>query len=193
MDAPFLELTYYVGPEKVGEAQAALSALHKSAGRRLIGLGRRPEEVHVENGFVILRTEGEDFCSSMRDKVVRLNKYGAKVATTFVQLAEELDCHYGAILIEYTLETPGELREGLRSIGFRNFYISRVRLPETLVAKILGSIPSSAYVSEQKKGAYVSMTPEYNPSNSGVEYELSHEVSIRIGSLIGSAYASRVM
>lgn len=185
MDAPFLDLAYYLGAERVDHARVKLVAARTEGKGAIIGLPGRAEEVLVAAGSIILRTEGEDFCGGMRADVSQLRMLGGKVYASFVETAERLDCLYGAILVEYSLESPHELRADPRSLAFQNFYLSLHGLPSFLVQQTLSIVPTDAFVRKFERGVYVSMSPEYNPLGLGVERDVAQEVSVRIGSLIG--------
>lgn len=92
---------------------------------------------------------------------------------------------YGAILIEYRLETPEELSKDPRSLAFQNFYLSRRRLPSDLVSRALSVVPKQAHIREIERGVYVSMSREYNAEARGVDAELAQRASVSIGSVIG--------
>jgi hypothetical protein len=98
-----------------------------------------------------------------------------------------VDCLYGAILVEYTLESPDELRRDPRSLAFRDFYLSRRRLPLALVRSLLALVPDGAYVRELECGVYISMSSEFNPEGGHVESELAQNTSTQIARAIGQA------
>src|SRR5262245_603564 len=108
MDAPFLELAFYVGIDKIGDALTSVASRKVShgpvGGSRIIGLNDREEEVRTVGGTVVVRTEGEDFCGALRLNAFRLEELGREIYAAFVGIAESIDCLYGAILVEYTLE-----------------------------------------------------------------------------------------
>jgi hypothetical protein len=191
MQAPFLDLAFYVGLETMGDALTAVASRkvsHGPAGElRIIGLKNREEEVRAVGESVVVRTEAEDFCGTWRANVSRLETLGRQIHSAFVGIAESIDCLYGAILVEYTLEDPEELRRDPRSLAFQNFYLSRARLPLKLVPRLVALVPAGAYVRELDHGVYVSMSREFNPEGRSVESELAQYTSTRIARAIGQA------
>ena len=189
MDAPFLNLAFYVGVDRIGDALTSVASRKVShepvGGSRIIRLREREEEVRSVGGTVVVRTEGEDFCGPFRSNVFRLEALGREIYTAFVGIAESIDCLYGAILVEYTLEDPEELRRDPRSYAFRDFYLSRSRLPLTLVPRLLALVPPGAYVRELDHGVYVSMSWEFDPEHRSVERELALHTSTSIAYAIG--------
>lgn len=189
MQAPFLELAFYVGIDKVAGALNSINTTrvtHGEASRaRIIGLSNRDEEVRPFHGSVVVRTEGVDFCGPWRDDTHRLQESGRRVYEAFIHVAESIDCLYGAILVEYSLESPEELRHDPRTLAFQNFYLSRSRLPATLMSRLLAFVPPEAYVREFDHGVYVSMSREFNPLGRGIASELAQNTSTQIGHAIG--------
>jgi hypothetical protein len=191
MDAPFLDLAFYVGVDRIGDAFTSVASRKVSrgpvGGSRIIGLLEREEEVRSVGGTVLVRTEGEDFCGPFRSNVFRLEALGRAIYTAFVGIAESINCLYGAILVEYALEDPEELRRDPRSYAFRDFYLSRSRLPLALVPRLLAFVPPGAYVRELDQGVYVSMSWEFNPEHRSVESEPALHTSTSIAYAIGQA------
>ncbi len=189
MDAPFLDLAFYVGVDRIGDALASVASRKVShgpvGGSPIIRLREREEEVRSVGGTVVVRTEGEDFCGPFRSNTFRLEALGREIYAAFVGIAESIECLYGAILVEYTLEDPEELRRDPRSYAFRDFYLSRSRLPLTLVPRLLALVPPGAYVRELDHGVYISMSWEFNPEHRSVESELALHTSTSIAYAIG--------
>lgn len=189
MQAPFLELAFYVGVDKVAGTLNSIDTtriMHgEASSARIIGLSNRDEEVRPIHGSIVVRTEGEDFCGVRRHNTYRLEESGRRVYEAFIQVAESIECLYGAILVEYSLESPDELRHDPRSLAFRNFYLSRSRLPTTLISRLLAFVPHEAYVRELDHGVYVSMSREFNLLGRGIASELAQNISTQIGHAIG--------
>jgi hypothetical protein len=133
----------------------------------------------------VVRTEGEDFCGPFRLNVSRLEAFGRQTYAAFVGVADSIDCLYGAILVEEPLWSPEELRRYPVSFAFQNFYLSRSRLPLTLVSRLLALVPAGAYVREFDRGVYVSMWGEFNPDGRNVESDLAQRASVHIAHAIG--------
>ena len=131
----------------------------------LVGLGsaRRPYEWLTEGGFLIFRTEGGEFCGPRRDDRATLRSLGLALTSVFLRAAELIDCAYGAILVEYSMETPAELRQSGKSLAFRNFYLSTDRVSHFHIDRIMDEVPVNAYVQRLRRGIYVSMSAEFNP------------------------------
>ncbi len=185
VNAPFLELAFYLGRERAGDAVGALRAWPS-----LLGVPGREEELRtkMDGSVVVVRTEGEEFCGpdwASKPGTVTLAR---RLAAAFVRVAESIDCAYGAILVEYSLEGPEQLREDPRSYAFRNFYLSRQRLPADLVERVLALVPKEAYVRELQRGLYVSMSGEFNPDGRGVENDIVYKVMTPIGRAIGEGF-----
>jgi hypothetical protein len=178
MQPPFLDLSFYVGKSSVSEAPNSL----------LFSLAPElPSEVHKIGGCIVIRTEGEAFCGSMRSDTARLRRLGEAVYVAFTAAAERIDCAYGAILVEYTLEEPTELRRDPRSLAFQNFYLGRHWLSATLVSNVISMAPPGAFIEERAQGIDVSTSKEFSPSGSDVDRGLAQAFSIRVAKEIGLA------
>jgi len=121
----------------------------------------------------------------MRSNSKKLGTLGQQVFEAFVRTATYANCIYGAILVEYELETPSELHQDSRSLAFRDCFLSRQNLPADIFEQALVHVPSEAYKREMPNGVYVSMSREFNPEEQRVEADLAHDVSVRIAVAIG--------
>jgi hypothetical protein len=187
LDPPFLDLAYYVGECRPADSLSSFkaAALGHLGDGRIIGLAERPEELCTSGPRLIVRTEGEDFSGPMRSDTKRLFALGQKVFEAFVRTAKIANCLYGAILVEYELETPQELRADPRSLAFRDFFLSRHNLSEEVYSRVLALVPRDVYTQETSVGVYISTSREFNPEKRGIETELAHEVSVRVAVAIG--------
>lgn len=194
MDAPFLELSFYVGTAGVKPALDALVA-NMSPGilprkirlPNIVGLIQGAEEIEVLGGIVVLRSEGEAFCGAARAKVGRLKKLGRQVYERFVEVADMIPCFYGAILVEYSLEEPGVLRRDPRSLAFRNFFLSEESIDPIAIQQSVASAGNDAFVEKRKNGIYVSMSTEFNPKGCHIDPLDAQERSTRIAAVVGRA------
>jgi hypothetical protein len=187
VEPPFLELAFYVGENRAMSSMDSVKAAStiEPGGQRFIGLPGRPEEIYSTGPKVIVRTEGEDFCGPMRSNTGRLGELGHVVSDAFLRIAGAANCMYGAILVEYELETPSELRRDSRSLAFHDFFLSRKNLPPDVFAAAMVGVTSGAYTRETSDGMYVSMSREFNPEGRQVETELAHQVSVRVAVALG--------
>lgn len=192
LDAPFLELQYYVGTADVGNAVNLLAdgiargvVPRKLVVPNVIGLSAKPEEVEVLGGIVVLRTEGEAFCGPEREERGRLRKLGRRVYERFVEVADRIQPTYGAILVEYSLEEPKALRRDPRSLAFRDFFVNRQRLGQETVEAVIRVAGNDAYIENREAGAYVSMSAEFNPKGRGIPSLEAQERSARISAIVG--------
>ena len=199
LQAPFIELAYFVGRDRVDTAlstvlkRSAVVGLAPSrrigsnvyAISNLIGLAR-DEEAETHGGRIILRTEGEIFCGSARTKKRKLLASGRKVYERFLSYVSVLDPFYGAILLEYSLEEPDELRSDPRSLAFRDFYVASRVLGSRDMQQLRALAGTDSFVQEMPNGIYVSTTEECNPEGRSVESVQAQETSVAIGNLLGS-------
>jgi hypothetical protein len=187
MKPPFLELAYYVGEGRAGPSLESIKAAAMTArgAEGIIGLHDRPEEVRAYGSKIVVRTEGADFCGPMRSNSRKLQALGQQVFEAFVRTAQYANCVYGAILVEYELETPSELRHDSRSLAFRDFFLSRQNLPADIFAQALAQVPLEAYTLEMSGGVYISMSREFNPEERLVDTDLAHDASVRIAVIVG--------
>lgn len=189
MEAPYLELQYYVG-DRVREAARELAPnmppnAKRIAAAGLVGLISEPEELECIGGVLVLRTAGDAFCGQARRARSRLNALGRIVYRRFVEAAEALPCKYGAILVEYSLEEPKALRDDPRSLAFRNFYLSHT-MRRHLIDEVIALAGSDAHVGELAHGVYVSMSAEFNPEGADIDSLESQARSVRIASLLAA-------
>lgn len=191
---PYLELQYFVGKEGVASAVHALVkgvaenvTPRKLVVRDVVGLSSKSEEVEIIGGIVVLRTEGEAFCGPEREDLRRLTQLGRQVYQRFTELADRLQPTYGAILVEYTLEEPAELRKDPRSLAFRDFFVHRERLGEHAIDAIIRLAGEDAYVERLHVGAYISMSSEFNPKARSVPSLIAQERSTEIAAVVARA------
>jgi hypothetical protein len=194
LDPPFLELEYYVRRTElettvhrlVDGVQPGLVP-SKLVIPNAVGLIPKPEELVIRGGVVILRTEGEAFCGPFRNNRMRLKKLGRRVYQRFVEVADAIPCVYGAILVEYSLEEPEELRQDPQSLAFRNFFLSRERLENKAVEEAIRLAGDEAYVENRATGVYISMSAEFNPKGRSIPWLEAQERSVQISAVIGQA------
>lgn len=154
----------------------------------LVGIASGAEELEVDGGVLILRTEGERFCGPERHERARLCRDGEKVYRRFAEVAARIPARYGAILVEYSLEEPAALRQDPRSLAFQNFFLSSAGVERAVLEGVLRIAGADAYVEEiDSVGVYVSMSAEFNPENRSVPSEEAQGRSARISALIGRA------
>ena len=79
------------------------------------------------------------FCAEAREARGRLRKLGRTAYKRFLEVAEQVPCIYGAILVEYSLEEPAALREAPRSLAFSNFYLKHFCVDRETLGSILRS------------------------------------------------------
>lgn len=193
MNPPFLELSFYVGAAGV---RPTLEALVKDLppgelpGRlpvpNLVGLSEG-EEIEVYGGIVVLRTEGGAFCGPAGTKLRRAKTLGRRVYERFVDVADMIPCVYGAILIEYSLEDPGELRRDPRSLAFRSFFLSEKHLGRAAVEQAVSLAARGAFVEKRSAGMYVSTSSWFSPEGAQVDSLEAQERSAMISAVVGLA------
>jgi hypothetical protein len=194
LDPPFLELAYYIGRR---DMECALRKIVPDIRRgvvpqklvlpNLVGLLEKPEELEIMKGVLLLRTEGDAFSGPRGMKRPEARTAGRKAYERFVKTANLLDCPYGAILVEYSLEEPEQLLRDQRSLAFLDFFVSRRYFSEDVAKQIVGLAGASAYVELTGKGIYVSMTEDFNPAGRSVTPD-AQERSAQIGTLVGRAF-----
>jgi hypothetical protein len=193
LDPPFLELAFYLGEANVDAHGPVLTPnIDTVAPRKLgvagaVGLVDEAQEVEIQRGIMIFRTEGQNFCGVLRADRQRLTKLGRRVRDRFVQLADSIDCVYGAILVEYSLETPAELRHDSRSLAFRNFFLNRRALGPWVTDECLRIAGEDAAVERTAAGVYVSMSTEFNPFGRQVEPLEAQRRSTEIAAVLAKA------
>jgi hypothetical protein len=192
--APFLELAYFVGDaaleaslrKLVPEIQPGIVP-KKIRVPNAVGLVGGREEIEVRNGTILLRTEGEAFSGSARKNAMRMREHGQRAYTRFLAVAESINPVYGAILVEYLLETPTELANDAKSFAFRNFFVNLDDINGGAIECLLQLAGKEAYVERIAGGVYVSMTPEFNPNGQGLPPVEAQERSVKIASVLAKA------
>lgn len=194
LDAPFLELQYYLERSCVGDAINLLVdgiARDVVPGKlvvpNVVGLSAKPEEIEVIGAVLVLRTEGEAFCGPARENRANLRKLGRRAYGRFLDVAERIQPTYGAILVEYSLEEPRVLRQDPRSLAFRNFFVNRSQLGQSAVDEVLRVAGDDTYIEDREGGVYVSMSAEFNPLGRGIPSLEAQYRSARISAIIGRA------
>ena len=178
----------------VVEHQATLEELAELEGlgsgfacalKGLPGLTSKDEIVECEGPHVLLRTEAGPLSVPSPKRAAR-EAAGLKAYKAFKYMADCLDAAYGAVCIEYSLETPAELREDSRSLAFRNFWLSRRRISEGPLHRVATRM-SGAYVEEWLTGIYFSTDAAYNPARAGIEPEDAEELSVEVAAILARA------
>ncbi|AKT37788.1 hypothetical protein [Chondromyces crocatus] len=194
MHAPFLEFSFYVGAAGERPAVEALvpnvppgELPEKLYAPKLIGVMKGPEILAVYDRLVVLRTKGEAFCFPSCEEKVQPRRLGRIVYKRFVEIVDTISCYYGAILVEYSLETPEELQRDPRSLAFRDFFVSEEVLGSRTVQQIIALAGDDAYVEQRRRGVYISMNKELNPRHRQVAQLDQQERSMRIAMVLGKA------
>ncbi|MCC8967785.1 hypothetical protein H8A95_37125 [Bradyrhizobium sp. Pear76] len=194
MDAPFLELAYFVGEANLKQALDKVRAetpLQGAGGKftasNVIGIAGPVEQLVVRGGVVELRTEGEAFCGPSGRLDPRARTLGNIAYRRFVHFADLLSPLYGAILVEYSLEDPDELRRYPLSLAFRNFYLAKRALDVRAWSKLHEILGDRAYRHALPDGLYVSMMTDFNPVAKGMTSGEAQELSARIAELLTRA------
>lgn len=192
LDPPFLELAYYLGSASVSRAVELLAGVRdgslpkKMVLPHAVGISNKPEELELYGGVLVLRTEGEAFCGPAVH-TERARELGLRVYRRFLDVADRIPTTYGAILVEYSLEEPHELRRDPRSLAFRNFFLSRERLGHEVVAEVIGLAGEDAYVEQTGTGVYISMDTDFNPAGRGISADEVGGTRARIPIVVGRA------
>lgn len=200
IDPPFLDLAYYVG---ISDAEKAAQALIPGItsddafrGVEYAGAVGRSEEIGVlrikPNGVLLLTGAGEFFCGPERKNRKRLNRLGYQTYRRFLEVADRIPCWYGAILVEYPLESPNELLLDPKTLAFTDFFVSRARLGSEGVERVVQEAGQDAYVELTHSGVYISLASEFNPQHRGVDPVDAQCRSIRIGAIVGRACSRAV-
>ncbi|UGA42757.1 hypothetical protein HU230_0031385 [Bradyrhizobium quebecense] len=191
LDAPFLELAYFVGEanleqalDKVRAETPLEGAARKFTASNVIGIAGPAEQLAVRGGVIELRTEGEAFCGPSARLDPRARRLGNIAYRRFVHWARLLNPTYGAILVEYSLENPDELRKDQRSLAFRDFYLAKRALDVRAWSKLHEIVGDRAYRHALPDGLYVSMTPYFNPEAAGLASGDAQVLSAKIAELL---------
>jgi hypothetical protein len=191
MNAPFLELAYFVGEanmkgaiDKVRVETAVEGFGRKFTAPSVIGIAGPAEQLAIRGGVMELRTEGEVFCGRRGQLNPRATSIGNIVYSKFVHFAGLLNPVYGAILVEYSLESTLELRRDSRSLAFQNFYLAKRALDERSWAILHEIVGDSVYRAALPDGLYVSMTTYFNPEAKGLASVEAQALSVKIAGLL---------
>jgi hypothetical protein len=191
LSAPFLELAYFVGEANMKQAIDKVRAETplEEAGRKftapgVIGIAGPVEELAVRGGVMELRTEGEVFCGKPSRLKPRARSIGNIVYSKFVHFAGLLNPVYGAILVEYSLESPDELRRDSRSLAFQNFYLAKRALDECSWSALHEIVGDRVYLGALPGGVYISMTTYFNQEAKGIASVEAQALSVKIAELL---------
>lgn len=141
-----------------------------------------------ENNAVAVWIEGEALSRASNDNVSnKEKKIAVNTFETFKKLVSLLQPAYGAITVDYGLETPCDLRLDSRSLAFRDFYLDG-NFGENFLGKLKNKFPNSVY--NDYEGGLITTTTTAFRVAAGDEsvghdgYELSQFVGRSIGNLI---------
>jgi hypothetical protein len=191
LSPPFLELAYFVGEANIEQAIDKVRAETplEEAGRKftapgVIGIAGQLEKMAVRGGVMELRTDGEAFCGRPNRLKSRARSIGNIVYRRFVHFAGLLNPVYGAILVEYSLESPSELRRDSRSLAFQNFYLAKRGLDERSWSALHEIVGDRVYSSALPSGVYISMTTYFNREAKGIASLEAQALSVKIAELL---------
>jgi hypothetical protein len=191
LDAPFLELAYFVGEANLKQAidKMRIETPLEGAGQKfiapgVIGIAGPVEQLAVRGGVIELRTEGEAFCGRPGRLKPRSRTLGKIAYSKFVHFANLLNPLYGAILVEYSLESPDELRRDSRSLAFQNFYLAKRALDERSWSALHESLGDRVYLGSLSSGVYISMTTYFNQEAKGIASVEAQALSVKIAELL---------
>jgi hypothetical protein len=191
LNAPFLELAYFVGEanlvrviDKVRAETPLEGAGRKFTAPNVIGIAGPVEQLAIRGGTIELRTEGEAFCGEPSRLKPRAGAMGNIAYSRFIHFAGLLNPVYGAILVEYSLESPDELRQDPRSLAFQNFYLAKRALDDRSWSMLQEIVGDSVYRDVLPDGLYVSMTTYFNPEARGIASVEAQALSVKIAELL---------
>ena len=194
LSAPFLELAYFVDEANIKHAIDKVRAETplEEAGRlftapNVIGIAGPVEQLAVRGGVIELRTDGEAFCGKPNGLKPRVRSLGNIAYSRFIHFAGLLDPVYGAILVEYSLESPDELRRDSRSLAFQNFYLAKRALNERAWSTLQEIVGDRAYSRALPGGVYISMTQYFNQEAKGMVSIEAQALSVKIAELLASS------
>lgn len=111
----------------------------------------------TERAVIAIWTSGDSFSgTTYRNLEAAARRDGRKAYQQFIKLVKRFDPDYGAITVEWGLETPGALAKGESSLAFSNCYL-RHELLEGI------ELPNSAYIEALPHGRYISGYGNFNP------------------------------
>jgi hypothetical protein len=134
-----------------------------------------------------VRTEGEAFCGPRYSPIPRATILGATVFEKLVGYSNVLCPLYGAIVVEYSLESPDELRRDSRSLAFRDFYLAKRALDERSWLVLDELLDDRVYRHEMSAGIYVSMSSYFNPEGKELPPIEAQELSVKIGEVLATS------
>ena len=191
LTAPLLELAYFVGEANMKQAIDTVRAETplEGAGQKftapsVVGIAGPVEQLAVRGGVMELRTEGEAFCGKSNRLKPRARSIGHIAYGKFIHFAGLLNPVYGAILVEYSLESPDELRKDSRSLAFQNFYLARRALDVRSWSALHEIIGDRVYSGALPGGVYISMTAHFNQEAKGVSSAEAQARSVKIAELL---------
>lgn len=117
----------------------------------------------------------------------KARKAGKKTYEQFKDIIEVLKPAYGSIAIEWSLESPADLRLDPRSLAFRNFYVS-YSVGIDLINQ-LRQLFDAAYIEDLSSGIYISCTSEFNPKRLQINLATPpwDRISTEVGKLLAKA------
>ena len=194
IEPPFLELEYVVRGEQSLSSVAEYFGYQGSVERKderiklqcpdILGVAEHGiEEIEKKGEVLLIRTEGEFFCGQERENKIELNRKGGIVYQKFREISCVVDFVYGAILVEYSLETPSELNDS-KSYAFRNFCISTGQFDQDTIESVLDVAGQDSYFEWDEVGLYVSMSSEFNPEGRNIPNQDAVSRSVRIGKIL---------
>ena len=143
-----------------------------------------PEEevLELRDGILLLRSNGDLFSGPHEDSSATI-KRGKEVSRLFQDLAWSVRPYYAAICLEYSLETPDELRKDWRSQAFFDFFVDGQAIGLALQEEIK-ELVKGAFISEHDSALYVSMTGWFNPMEINVSTEDASDMSGNVAKVL---------
>lgn len=110
----------------------------------------------------------------------RRRERGAKALALFREMVSLLDPSYAAITVDYTLETPEQLRSDPRSLSFRDFYLSRQYLTPSVMTAFATNYSSFQQESIDDGRLFLCSTYLVDEGNI-VDSHICYEASVFVG------------
>jgi hypothetical protein len=148
------------------------------------------EAAHQDHHPLAIWTEGIIFSGTPEQQsTARAQEIGRQLYERLRLLLEALKPSYAAITVEYSLECPTDLRRDVRSLAFRDFFVSGTCVGMNNL-RTVSDLFQGAYIETVADGLYISCTPEFNPQGNRLDNEYAQWQSMEVAKLIAAVAKS---
>jgi hypothetical protein len=147
----------------------------------------RRQNPENDKNSVAIWIEGESLshADSFGGSTTKSSKVGSRALAVFKDLVTQLQPTYGAITVDYGLETPYDLRDDPRTYAFRDFYLDRTSFGDDSLRAIRDRFPNAVH-QDFANGQITTTTRVFSrtPWESDIPSSEAYSLSVFVGRMV---------